>query len=229
MVLAAIARNHGALGPEHIASLNGASRSIGILGGELSAAKPQPAHLYCTQYRQPSSSLDVYIKELSAPLYEFVAHLRITTRLQADFGVSELMKLALMPNLGILEIIEQPGSDEGRYGLNADGHLDSQQVSDRLVRGWSLTRPKPFPALRLLRLWGCNGNTLTPACLQYAADFPLLAHFDMSSASESATAAASTALDGDRSNKREPAQLSATAKRRKARKSIGSMLSDFAA
>lgn len=90
------------------------------------------------------------------------------------------MKLATMPNLGVLEIVEQPGSDEGRYGQNADGHLNPQQVSDRLVRGWSLTRPDPFPALRVLRLLGCNSDTLTPACLHYAAEFPLLAHFDVS-------------------------------------------------
>lgn len=94
-----------------------------------------------------------------------------------------------MPNLGVLEILErapdrapwnQPEPRKGRQGQNTDGLLDSQQVNDRLVRGWSLTRPDPFPALRVLRLWGCSGDTLTQTCLQYAAEFPLLAHFDVS-------------------------------------------------
>lgn len=164
------------------ASSSSSSSSSSLPGGELSLSvdQTQSAHLYCTQYRHPSSPLDVYIAELSAPLNEFIAHLHITTRNRADFGVSELMKLATMPNLGVLEIIEQPGSDEGRYGQNAGGHLNPQQVSDRLVRGWSLTRPYSFPALRVLRLWGCDSDILTPACLQYAAGFPLLAHFDVS-------------------------------------------------
>ncbi|KIH93454.1 hypothetical protein SPBR_04422 [Sporothrix brasiliensis 5110] len=141
-------------------------------------------HLYCTQYRQPRSSLDVYIIALSAPPYEFIAHLRIVTPHRADFGVPELMKLAKLPNLGVLEIIERAPDrapwdqlrlNEGMHGQSADAYLDPQQVSDRLVRGWSLTRPDPFPALRVLRLWGCSGYILTSACLQNAVKFPLLA------------------------------------------------------
>lgn len=141
-------------------------------------------HLFCSQHRQPKSPLNTYIATLSAPSYEFIALLRITTRQHADFGVPELVGLAVMPNLGVLEIIEcVPDRATGTglyYGQSSYGTLGSQQVNDRLVRGWSSVRRDPFPALRVLRLLGCCGDTLSQACLQYAAQFPLLAQFDVS-------------------------------------------------
>lgn len=88
--------------------------------------------------------------------------------------------MASLPNLGILEIIEHAISRPSTSGESDDTTLDANQVSDRLVKGWSLTRPDPFPALRLLRLWGCDAGMLTQACLQYAAEFPRLSHFEVS-------------------------------------------------
>ncbi|CAK7230345.1 hypothetical protein SBRCBS47491_007553 [Sporothrix bragantina] len=142
------------------------------------------ARLYCTQHRLPGNSLDPHISALKVPLpYEFIAHVRITARLHADFGVPELMKLATLPHLGILEIIEHAPVRSPFYdSLDTDGDdtLDANQVSDRLIKGWSLTHPGPFPALRVLRLWGCGQDMLTQACLQYATEFPQLAHFEVS-------------------------------------------------
>ena len=90
------------------------------------------------------------------------------------------MKLATLPHLGILEIIEvSPTRSLVPEEVDA-AVLDANQVSDRLIRGWSLTQPSPFPALRVLRLWGCAVDMLTPACLQYVAGFPQLAHFEVS-------------------------------------------------
>ncbi|CAK7228363.1 hypothetical protein SCUCBS95973_006855 [Sporothrix curviconia] len=203
MALAAVADNRAALGPDHIAGLNDKQRnalyetlkSRGDLSLKLwrlylpynrttGDATSGPAHLYCTQHRQPGSSLDPYISVLGAPPYVFVAHVRITARFHADFGVSELMKLASLPHLGILEIIEHvaPAQSLLYEDLDSgDAHnaLDANQVSDRLIKGWSLTQ-RAFSALRVLRLWGCDADMLTPACLQYAAAFPRLAHFEMS-------------------------------------------------
>lgn len=176
------------LPPKSTTNPSGTQRPFGLASR---GAESGPVHLYCTQHRQPGNSLDTYITALRAPYSDFIGHIRITARLHADFGVSELMKLATLPNLGVLEIIEltpnrtnavpsRLRASKGPQGQISGELLDVNQVSDRLLKGWSLTRPVPFPALRALRLWGCRGNMLTPVCLKHAAAFPLLAHFDVS-------------------------------------------------
>ncbi len=149
-----------------------------------SGEQPQHGILYGAAYRQPRDLLSAYLPALQAPHLDFIAHLRIATGREAYFGAGELMALASMPNLGVLEIFELDPDPTIHYVPSVPAALDMpgtqmspHQVDDRLLKGWALVRPQPFPSLRALRLWGCHGNRLTEQCLQHAATFPKLAHF----------------------------------------------------
>jgi hypothetical protein len=76
---------------------------------------------------------------------------------------------ALVKNLGLLEILEP-----------SDSSLPFPQLSDRLVKGWSLHEDS-FPRLRVLRIH--THDALTLECLQYVTRFPALAMFEVHIAS----------------------------------------------
>ncbi|KAL2880874.1 hypothetical protein SGCOL_003901 [Colletotrichum sp. CLE4] len=122
---------------------------------------------------QPSApSLRHYLKPLESPNVDFVTHLTITG--SCSFGENELLALAKLKNLAILEIIE-PASSASAYDEHQQ-HASFPKVDDRLVRSWS-EMDDPFPLLRVLRLWG--DESVTTRSLQYVSKFPSLALYDV--------------------------------------------------
>ncbi|RBA15082.1 hypothetical protein FPRO05_12922 [Fusarium proliferatum] len=99
---------------------------------------------------------------LGAPPSDFITHIVIAGG--CTFNTHDLLGLADMPNLGVLEII-QPTE-----------RTAFPNISDRLVRGWS-EKPGPFPLLRVLRIWG--DETTSKASLQWVSKFPSLALYDV--------------------------------------------------
>ncbi|KAK6226610.1 hypothetical protein QIS74_00165 [Colletotrichum tabaci] len=120
------------------------------------------------RYRQhiclPSEDLRYYLKPLESPAVDFVTHLNITG--SCSFAENELLALARLRNLAVLEII-QPADELG---------LTFPKVDDRLVRGWSEI-DDPFPLLRILRLWG--DESVTRHSLKHVSKFPSLALYDV--------------------------------------------------
>ncbi|KAH7325082.1 hypothetical protein B0I35DRAFT_476276 [Stachybotrys elegans] len=117
----------------------------------------------------PEQGLRYYIQPLTSPTVDFIAHLVISGK--CDFETSELLCLAKMKNLGVLELI-QPADDL---------HAAYPEVSDRLVRGWTEV-DSPFPLLRVLRIWG--DRSVTQQSLRWVAKFPSLALYDVRGARE---------------------------------------------
>ncbi|KAF5689011.1 hypothetical protein FCIRC_1641 [Fusarium circinatum] len=110
----------------------------------------------------PGNSLTRYTQPLTAPPSDFITHIVIAGG--CTFNTHDLLGLADMPNLGVLEII-QPTE-----------RTAFPNISDRLVRGWS-EKPDPFPLLRVLRIWG--DETTSKASLPWVSNFPSLALYDV--------------------------------------------------
>lgn len=87
------------------------------------------------------------------------------------FSTHEMLCLADVKNLGVLELI-QPIDD---------GASVFPQISDRLIRGWT-EKDDPFPLLRMLKIWA-NQST-TQESLQWVSKFPSLALYDVVGAKE---------------------------------------------
>ncbi|KAK7403544.1 hypothetical protein QQX98_010679 [Neonectria punicea] len=116
---------------------------------------------------RPSDELTRYTQPLTSPSADFITHLVITGG--CAFLTHDLLCLADMSNLGILELI-QP-ADEMRSIF--------PHVSDRLVRGWT-EKDDPFPLLRILRIWG--DESTSQESLHWVSKFPSLALYDVTGA-----------------------------------------------
>lgn len=110
------------------------------------------------------SDLKWYTKPLTSLTTEFITHLVLSGG--SEFTVHDMLSLADLKNLGVLEII-QPADETGGY---------FPDVSDNLIRGWTETQD-PFPMLRILRIWGDRSTSKN--CLRWVAKFPSLALFDV--------------------------------------------------
>ncbi len=95
--------------------------------------------------------------------FDFLASLTIDCLL--GFGSNELLDLADLKNLVLLELFEDP-SDK----------TDSV-ITDRLVRGWHDT-PNHFSGLQILRI--INNQALTHHSLPFILQFPSLRFYDVS-------------------------------------------------
>lgn len=113
---------------------------------------------------RPSQPLQCYVQPLLSPTIEFISHLVISGG--CDFATNELLCLADMRNLGVLELI-QPADEL---------QLAFPTVSNSLVRGWA-EKDDPFPLLRVLRIWG--DESTTQDSLISVAKFPSLALYDV--------------------------------------------------
>ncbi|OAA59833.1 prolyl-tRNA synthetase [Niveomyces insectorum RCEF 264] len=146
----------------------------------------------------PVRPLSDFVLPLVSPTVQFLVHLRIVPSVYAHFSAVELASLATLPNLGVLEIIELDTNPGICYGPEieawewrlamAQNRPDPHQVSDWLLGAWATLQQLqlpyqpaawPFPALRILRLWGCRADMLTEMCLGYVTSFPSLAYFDV--------------------------------------------------
>ncbi|EFY99597.2 hypothetical protein X797_000991 [Metarhizium robertsii] len=112
----------------------------------------------------PQEELKIYTQPLMSPSTDFIAHLVISGGCQ--FSTHELLCLAGMKSLGVLELI-QP-ADEVRASF--------PEVSDRLIRGWA-EMENPFPLLRVLRIW--RDQDATQESLRWVTKFPSLALYDV--------------------------------------------------
>lgn len=134
-------------------------------------------YLYLLRYHQkidePNCRLEVYNGPLTSNSFEFITSLSITT----SFPVPDLLKLATVTNLGVLEIV----------GANGE---DYSAVGDRLLRSWHLAAVEngAFSVLRIMRLWSHEG--LTEKSLTYLNGFPALAVYDVKGCSFRAGAGA---------------------------------------
>ncbi|KAK5995749.1 3-oxoacid CoA-transferase 1 [Cladobotryum mycophilum] len=123
---------------------------------------------YQHHIREPESNLKFYTQPITSPTVEFITHLAITS--DRHFTANELLCLADIPNLGALEIIRST------YAFT-EGF---PQVNNSLIRGWT-EKEKPFPLLRILRIWGAS---ITQECLPWLSKLPSLMVFDTAGSKE---------------------------------------------
>ncbi|KJZ72413.1 hypothetical protein HIM_08216 [Hirsutella minnesotensis 3608] len=114
--------------------------------------------------RQPGTELERYVQPLTSLSTDFITHIVISGG--CEFGTHQLLCLAHMSNLGVLELV-QP-TDELRATFPT--------VEDRLLRGWTEMQD-PFPLLRILRIWG--DRSVTQESLRWVSKFPSLTLYDV--------------------------------------------------
>ncbi|KAJ2977561.1 hypothetical protein NQ176_g4302 [Zarea fungicola] len=118
---------------------------------------------------RPEDELKLYTQPLSSASVQFITHITISG--DCLFTTPELLSLADMKNLGVLELIKPSDGMQAAY----------PQISDRLIRGWA-DAEDPFPLLRILKIWG--HQTVTQASLRWACKFPSLALYDIMGAKD---------------------------------------------
>lgn len=131
------------------------------------------------QERVPvAHALPRLVKLSTSPSLDFLAHLTIHKVWM--YRASDLMALADMPNLVILELSDL---DNRHYAdrHNTDPEAADSVLSDRLVRGWS-EKESPFSNLRILTITSVY-SSVTVLTLQYASRFPSLVYCVLRSAS----------------------------------------------
>lgn len=119
---------------------------------------------YSKAIKSPKSPLQFYTEPLISKTFDFITSLSINV----NCPVVELVQLAKVSNLGILEIINPDPLGETPSG-----------VGDIVLRAWSREADKTgaFSVLRMLRLW--NHRDLTEKSLQHIRSFTALALFDV--------------------------------------------------
>ncbi|KAK3376638.1 hypothetical protein B0T24DRAFT_592291 [Lasiosphaeria ovina] len=125
-----------------------------------------PLSLYHIRYwiKTPRSDLSVYTAPLLSPSVDFLVYLNIA---DVDFiQANELLPLAALPNLAVLEI----------FDIGSDNVTSDPRVTDSLVRGWS-DMPNAFPSLCILKVY--DAPSLSFHSLQYVSKFPALAFYDV--------------------------------------------------
>ncbi|RDA85581.1 hypothetical protein CP532_5373 [Ophiocordyceps camponoti-leonardi (nom. inval.)] len=108
---------------------------------------------------EPREELACYTRPMRSTSLDFVTHLNIGGG--CDFRAYELLRLAEMPNLGVLE-------------FKATGW--AFPLNDRLIRGWAEVKGC-FPVLRLLRIYG--RAEVTQESLGWVSRFPRLMMYDV--------------------------------------------------
>ncbi|KAL2260571.1 hypothetical protein VTK26DRAFT_5366 [Humicola hyalothermophila] len=118
---------------------------------------------YHEEIDRPTCRLDVY----TAPLMATQALVFLCIDSVGNFGPEELLHLAQLPSLAVLELTDRDPFAQG--------------ISDRVIRGWAETGPVVFPALRVLRISSRAGG-VSEASLRYVLRFPKLEIFDVMAA-----------------------------------------------
>ncbi|RDA93382.1 hypothetical protein CP533_1981 [Ophiocordyceps camponoti-saundersi (nom. inval.)] len=109
--------------------------------------------------REPFEEPRCYTQPMTSASLDFIAHLILGKG--CHFHGNELLRLADMPNLGVLEFM----------AVN-----EPSPLSDRLIRGWAEVK-NCFPVLRLLRI---NGKAdVTQQSLGWVSKFPSLIMYDV--------------------------------------------------
>lgn len=126
------------------------------------------------RYRQtinsPKSALSTYTTPLTSSTFHFITLLSIT----APFTVPEMVQLAHLKNLGVLEVAS--ASSQARVEPEDMGF---STVNDRVIHSWSQSALEDgaFRILRALKL--CGHSDLTSSSLMYINTFPALILFEV--------------------------------------------------
>jgi hypothetical protein len=139
-----------------------------------------PVLLYWFEWQEESPKphdLPRYVQLSTSSSVDFITHL--TLHKVWMFRASDLMALAEMPNLGILELSDLFG--QAQHNSDEVGEVIDSVLSDRLVRGWS-EKERPFPNLRILLVTSVH-SSITLLTLQYASSFPSLVYCGLRSVS----------------------------------------------
>ncbi|KAJ3482164.1 hypothetical protein NLG97_g7642 [Lecanicillium saksenae] len=113
---------------------------------------------------RPDEELKLYTQPLDSASVDFITHITISGH--CLFSGNELLSLASMKNLGVLELIKPADNIMASYPT----------VNDRILRGWS-EMEAPFPLLRVLRIWG--DQSVSDVSLRWVAKFPSLVLYDV--------------------------------------------------
>ncbi|KAI0098431.1 hypothetical protein F4814DRAFT_121781 [Daldinia grandis] len=113
----------------------------------------------------PFGPLDTYLKPLTSNSFDFIVHLTFAHH-NTSFSEHEFLSLALLKNLGVLEILQPRRSTIQIF----------PRITDSIIKHWSEV-PNPFPLLRVLRIWGHDFTTFRS--LTYLAKFPSLVVYDV--------------------------------------------------
>ncbi|KAI0844886.1 hypothetical protein F5Y00DRAFT_247660 [Daldinia vernicosa] len=129
--------------------------------------RPMPGGLFRFNYAvsSPFGPLNTYLKPLTSNSFDFIVHLTFA-HCNTSFSEHEFLSLALLKNLGVLEILQPRRSNIQVF----------PRITDSIIRHWSEV-PNPFPVLRVLRIWGYDFTTFRS--LTYLLKFPSLVVYDV--------------------------------------------------
>lgn len=122
---------------------------------------PPQLYSYSVEICSPSAELSYYTQPLACSNIDFLSYLTIEN--VDTFQTDELLALAKLKNLVVLEIIESVTAPQ------------SIRVTDHLVKGWSETEDA-FPLLQNLRI---TGLLTSYRSLQYLSKFPSLTVYEV--------------------------------------------------
>ncbi|KAI1656076.1 hypothetical protein F4813DRAFT_144626 [Daldinia decipiens] len=128
---------------------------------------PIPGRVFHFNYvvSSPFGSFQTYLKPLASNSFDFIVHLTFA-HCNTSFSEHEFLSLALLKNLGVLEILQPKRSSIQIF----------PRITDSIIRHWSDV-PNPFPFLRVLRIWGYDFTTWRS--LTYLLKFPSLVVYDV--------------------------------------------------
>lgn len=133
-----------------------------LLSENDSAVKELGLRRYRQKFESANSELPFYTNPITSPSFDFLTSLSIAIRVP----MRDLIRLADIVNLGILEIYDAPPTIKG--------HHDEVIVADRVFRVWAglAAEKNAFPVLRVLKFRMVNG--LTRDSLRHFNSFPAL-------------------------------------------------------
>ncbi|KAB5533645.1 hypothetical protein GE09DRAFT_972607, partial [Coniochaeta sp. 2T2.1] len=131
---------------------------------------PVTLYSFWWQEKNPAAhDLTRYVELSTSPTVDYITHL--TLHKVWMYNSADLMALADMPNLGVLELSDLFGKEQ-HDPVEVRPDEVTSVLNDRLVRGWS-EKEGPFPVLRVLLITSVH-SSITTLALQYVSRFPSL-------------------------------------------------------
>lgn len=148
---------------ENLRGADSSSRAVRKNRGE--STIPMAMQRYCQEILDPSCELSVYTSPFRNPSSDLVVYLCLDN--VTHFQANELLTLAHLPRLAILELIVREPSNEA--------------ISDRMIKGWSESSCEggpPFPLLQVLKITSLE-HAVSESSLHAVLQFPRLQIFDV--------------------------------------------------
>ncbi|KAB5526349.1 hypothetical protein GE09DRAFT_1229189 [Coniochaeta sp. 2T2.1] len=140
---------------------------------------PVTLYSFWWQEKNPAAhDLKRYVELSTSSSVDFITHL--TLHKVWMYNSADLMALADMPNLGVLELSDLFGKEQ-HDPVEVRPDVVTSVLNDRLVRGWS-EKERPFPVLRVLLITSVH-SSITTLSLQYVSRFPSLMYCSLRSTS----------------------------------------------